>query len=809
LARARDLLRGRLVRRGLAPAGMVGAVLLDQGTRAGVPATLHQATVVGALRGATTAGLAPIAYRLLRNAFLLRSKITAATALTLALLAGGAALVVGSVPAVQPSERSAPSPIATAPSGPPPGRRPAYPLPDHARARLGTLEFFAKGPGLDYPSEFGQVAHSGDGKFLVTSIGTNACIWDATTGRLLHTIADVSGEPTLAPDGSTLAGFDADHRLTLWDPATGQVRRRWHPVQGEIYQGLTFSPDGRTLAACSGKPGGIGHTCEFLTLWDLTRRTEYRRRLRVDLSYGSSFRFSGDGEALVVLEEVFRQPPEEGFPTPPIREHIRLRQIDIVTGQERRQLELPGELIGPFAFSPNGTLLASQASDATIRVLDVATGQERVPKLRHDQISWDQTTSLAFSPDGSILAVGGLRGAPTATSPSPIHLWDLASGKELHHFPAHRNLVRSLSFAPDGQTLASVGQEPVIRLWDVATGREKIPHVGHERSIWCLAVSPTDGTVYTGGSDRTIRRWDPDSGRELGIVARLDLPACTMAPSSDGTTLVVGTYRSAGLWNVSDRREVRHLADQNIGYWSCVAYSPDGRTVAADGRVWDVATGKVLLTLRGPIPGPETNPLNIGTATLPNPGYGPKPQPEPRLLGDCPIAYTPDGKQIITVQREGIQVWDIASGRSVRWAVRTKRISSHGYGHQTAFSTDRRLVATCGEAGVSDPAKIDRTIHIWDLTAGQEIRTLHAAPGSAFNAVAFSADGRLLASGSWSNDRSRGGTVSVWDVATGRELRRFSGHRESVNVVAFTPDGRSVVSGSDDATALVWDIDDL
>ena len=821
LARARDLLRRRLIRRGLAPAGMIGAALLEPGARAEVPVTLHNATVTIATQDVSAAaGLVSFVSSVLRNLFMTRLKMTT---LTMALLASGVALVLGTALDVPGSSRSDPSPAGTGILERSPPNLPAYPLPGHALARLGTLEFLAKGPGLDYPSEFGQVLHSHDGKLLVTSIGTNACVWDAITGRLLHKITEIPGEIALSPDGATLAAFDADHRLNLWNVVTGNLRRRWHAMPGETYQGLSFSPDGLTLAACTGKRSEVGHTWEFITLWDVTSRTEYRRRLRVDLSYSTCFKLSADGKALVILEEVFRQPPAEVFAALPVRDRISLRRFDVPTGEERRRIDLPGILAAPFAFSADGTLLASSANDGAIRILDVASGQERGPKLGHvprpqpggqpDQSTnaWDLKYCLTFSSDGSILAVGGFGSPPPTRSQSLIHLWDLASGKELRHFPAHPDLVRSLSFAPDGNSLASIGLEPVIRLWEVSTGRERIPHVGHQTSIWCLAVSPTDGTVYTGGSDRTIRRWDPSSGRELGIVARLDLPACTMDFSPDGKILLAGTYRGVTLWNVADRREIRRLAYHDPGNWCHVAYSPDGKTVVAEGRVWDVATGNVLLTLLGPIPGPETNALNFGIPIPVNPSFGPQPaqKPEPPILDSCPIAYSPDGKQIITVQTKGIRIWDIASGRAVRRAVRAKLNPTNGFGHQTAFSADGRLVATCGGESGNNQGSIDRAIHIWDLASGREVAALEGVAGSTFESVAFSADGRLLASGSRNDDASRGGTVSVWEISTGKELRRFAGHREAVNVVAFTADDKSVVSGSDDATALVWDVNDL
>ena len=136
----------------------------------------------------------------------------------------------------------------------------------------------------------------------------------------------------------------------------------------------------------------------------------------------------------------------------------------------------------------------------------------------------------------------------------------------------------------------------------MASGREAFPQSGHRSAIRSLAVSPADGTVLTGGYDGTVRRWDPATGGELGIVATIDAPVDVLALAPDGRSFVIGTSAGAsrspsGTWP-RGRRSVgsRGLHPGNpVRY---VAFAPDGKAVASEYRVWEVATGKVLVQFR-------------------------------------------------------------------------------------------------------------------------------------------------------------------------------------------------------------------
>jgi RNA polymerase sigma factor (sigma-70 family) len=814
LARARDQLRARLTRRGLAPAISLEAIRERFLARAAVPSSLRDATFAAAIRGTPAARVTALAKLSARSWLAARVRMSAAFVLVPALLAAGAGLEGYGTRAFTPPQHPAPPPGPGLTNRRPLGPidfRPA-PLPRFARARLGTPEFLGEG-------EIHEVVYTADGKYLASweAIGPNR-IWDAATGRTVRTFLH-SREISIAPDGTTSACLDQERGLWLEDPASGRERRRWHKISGEAYRGLTFSPDIRMLAAITRKSDDSGHPIDFITLWDTASPTEFRRRLRGDWYGVHRLKFSADGKDLIVVSDDWIPPQAGGFPAPaPAQCFVRIFDLD--TCRERRRYPIQGVQTQSVIFSRDSSLLDATDTDQAIRLVEVATGRRRGPSLIHNHrlrpgndpvdraYAADSGAPREFSPDGSILASGSFVGSSVGRRLAPIHLWDVARGEELRHFPAPPALVRSISFAPDGKTIASGGGDRVIRFWDVATGRERFPHVGHQAGLWTLAISPADGTVYTGGADRTIHRWDPVSGRDLGIFARFRLPVMRMAFSPDGKNVLVGRYGQVAIWSVSERREIRDLTSHEIMSLSCdLAYSPDGKTVIAEGRVWDVASGEAVMTLRSHRPATPTGTLSYGFPTV---GFG-KPaavpdqaRPEKPILDRSPIYYAPDGERIITTEPEGIRIWDLASKKEIGWAVRSPLYENDNNQHHVALSPDGHLIAVCLEGNRNEKGKRDRIIQVWELASGREVMTLKSHQETGLQSLAFSPDGRLLASGGESDAK-----VRVWDLATGRELRSLTGHLAGVTAVAFSADSRSVISGSADATAIVWDVSDL
>ena len=267
--------------------------------------------------------------------------------------------------------------------------------------------------------------------------------------------------------------------------------------------------------------------------------------------------------------------------------------------------------------------------------------------------------------------------------------------------------------------------------------------------------SPVNGTIYAGGI--TVRY--AVRGR-----IRAEISASSPGwnsqparwPSPDGKTLLAGKYRGVGLWNVADRREIRRLSHHDIGNWCYVLIRRMARRWPRKGGR-DVATGKVMLTLLGPIPGPETNPLNIGFPKVVNPRSVLDPSPSPNR-GSSTILPSPippmetDHHGAKNESRSGTsRPVDRCAGPSGRTHPISRVRSTAGLlGRPPARGTRGEV------GGLSDPSKIDRTIHIWDLASGQEIVTLANDPGRPSMRRLLPA-GPFLASGSRSNDSDAAG----------------------------------------------------
>ena len=283
------------------------------------------------------------------------------------------------------------------------------------------------------------------------------------------------------------------------------------------------------------------------------------------------------------------------------------------------------------AFSPDGKMLASGSLDDTIKLWDTATAEVLKTLTGHEDNS---VLSVAFSPDGKMLASG-------AWTEDVIRLWDVATGEEIATFTGHEHGVNSVAFSPDGKMLASGSLDDTIRLWDVATGEEIATLAGHEHGVNSVAFSP-DGKMLASGSGNhsgsfPIRLWDVATGEEIATLTGHEGPVNSVAFNPDGKMLASSSY-TIKLWDVATREVLQTLPGSEFGGGvNSVAFSPDGKILASDRQLWDVATGR-------------------GRAL--------------EYLADryqqsvFSVAFSPDGRTLAMGSRDGsIELWEIPTTR--------------------------------------------------------------------------------------------------------------------------------------------------
>jgi WD40 repeat protein len=675
----------------------------------------------------------------------------------LALRSQTVAYLLGVLPVVL---LGSPGPGADPKPAPVPGEVTGEPLPPSAVARIGTTR-------LRHGSQVASVAFSPDGKKVVSSDGFSVGVWDSRSGRELAfrmLREQYRCWPRLSPDGSLIACRVENGALGVQDAETGKVRSRFPSGEGRVHN-LVFSRDNRWLTSTDDEG--------LVSLWEVNAGKLAWSKQSPTKGYDSGQAFTPDGKGLVHATndgQLFLYSVQTGKelwhvepPNDREREYrfngldispdgavvavmynwrsIELREVK--TGKFLRAFESPGSWSGP-RFSPDGKQLmcGTIRSDVAVLFRDVATGK-LARKLRGDPKA--EPDSFAISADGKLLAVGGWDHA--------VHIWDLATEKELVPDAEPGGEVSAHVLA-DGQTILTTCRywlnvssgtvEPRVGFWNLKG--QPLKQISFDaKDAHLFAVAPDATVVATGEGFPLARFHRVPKNSQLRCLLRL-------------TSLTTG-------------KELAHLKDLPCEVHE-LGFSPDGQFL--------------FTSVDNPGPNPDDYHRRPGVVVWKRTATGLEKTAEIDSIDAWSGRFVcaPDSRWVGVATGGSYDFHDCETGKLVR------RCQPLPGGVRAVSPSGRVLACTDDDA---------RTAFLVEWTTGKTIRKLECDPPYLVRPrFAFSPDAQIVA-GDLNSD-----TIVLWSTFTGKPVGKLEGHRGHIVSLCFTPDGRFLVSGSSDTTALIW-----
>ncbi len=410
-----------------------------------------------------------------------------------------------------------------------------------------------------------------------------------------------------------------------------------------------------------------------------------------------------------------------------------------------------------LAFSPDSNRLAT-GGDTAVMIWQLNADTAPVRLNGHTSV----IASVAFSPDGRHLVSGG--------ADRIVRVWEVQTQSEVHSFRGHKNWVSSVAYSKDGYFIVSAGVDETLKVWELG-GKTGTSGYGHSREVRAVVVSPDGRLCASGAADNSVHVWETATGRELHTLTGHNKPIAALIFTADSKLLVsaANDEKSLRVWDMATGKEARVVADLGNDV-PVLAAVPGGKRVAAwvasaQVDVIDVVEGKPVLTFEA-----HDKPTQITCLT-----------------------FSSDGSMAAIGGQDGkVRLWNVMTKEKLGDDILAT--TPNGL-TDLALTPDKKTLVAADDKG---------EVKVWDIDKRTATHTIKTSPKKVI-ALAMSPDGKHFATVGEEN------VVRLWDVAKGTEVRAWDfktpwrADKPFVRTVAFTPDGKQVLTANANATLYLLD----
>ena len=617
-----------------------------------------------------------------------------------------------------------------------------------------------------------------------------------------------------SPDGARLV-VGTDVGLWIYNIADRTETSLSNGYTGRI-NALAFSADGKMLAS-----GGYNNP--VVQLWEMDTSTQLTTIPLTDLS-NSVKALAFHKDKLIGMDTFNRI----------IRWNVNTNgKMEIVN-----RVTISGTAV---AFPKKGDIFANADHNGTIHLWEAASGEKyatlgkRSSFLRKfiedlvDKPKPRAISALAFSPDAKILASGSFD--------KTVQVWDTEKQKKLGILEGHHGWITAAAVSDDGKTLAIGDTDKVIKLWDIDTQQQRATLSGHTHGIATLTFSPDGKTLASSSYDGTIRFWNQENGQEIEVfTAGHTQWIKTVAFSEDSATLTSASFNGiVDIWSLQTQQELINFASAQSDIAEILVLSPNGRLLANRGQTrrlafntydtrqssefikrrpiqfWDIVTGEQLFTFQlkekiapisvafsadGKVAMAYSNAQKIEIWDT---------RTQEKLLSlntrstfpKSKLKFSPSGSLLAMYSYfVPTQVWDIATQGEL-----TPFTTGADWTHSLAFSPDSTSLATEHMYGIVLSEITSTDIAEQYIIHSESVSSVADITGVT-DVLRFSSDGKFLLT---PKRKSVGYGIAIWEVETGSSLETVPGHTAPIDTLSFSPDSKTLASGSQDGTILLWD----